>query len=197
MDFNQVRYFLTLSKTLNFTRAAELCFVSQPALTQAIRRLEEELGGELVSRNGREITVTTLGRALHCHFEQIDRSRQLVRATSKAVTSGEIDELNIGIMCTIGPRVLTRLLNDFQAQYPMVSFTLHDVTLDSIHRLLLSGELDGAFCGFHSSTPPQLRYIDWFEEQMVVDFSKDNEFVKKNFVSILDKAKKNYVDSLK
>ncbi|OUR87209.1 hypothetical protein A9Q81_26210 [Gammaproteobacteria bacterium 42_54_T18] len=47
MDFNQIRYFLTLSETLNFTRAAEQCFVSQPALTQAIRRLEDELGGEL------------------------------------------------------------------------------------------------------------------------------------------------------
>ena len=48
MDFNQIRYFLKLADTLNFTRAAEQCFVSQPALTQAIKRLEVELGGELV-----------------------------------------------------------------------------------------------------------------------------------------------------
>ncbi len=196
MDFNQIRYFLTLSETLNFTRAAEQCFVSQPALTQAIRRLEDELGGELVCRNGREISVTTLGKSLRRHFEQIDRSRQLVRATSKAVISGEIDELNIGIMCTIGPRVLARLLEDFQVQHPMVSFTLHDVTLDSIPNLLLSGELDGAFCGFHSLPHPELSYIDLFEEPMVVAFPKGHEFADMNVVPLRDIAKQSYVDRL-
>ncbi len=196
MDFNQVRYFLALSETLNFTRAAEQCFVSQPALTQAIRRLEDELGGELVCRGGREVSVTALGKSLHGHFEQIDRSRQLVKTTSKAVVSGEIDELNIGIMCTIGPRVLARLLDDFQAQHPMVSFVLHDVTLDSIPNSLLSGELDGVFCGLHCSPHPQLNYIDLFEEQMVVAFPKGHAFTNMNEVPLREIAKQSYVDRL-
>jgi len=60
MDFNQVRYFLSVSDTLNFTRAAELCNVTQPALTQAIKRLENELGGEL--------WIRTMLRSAHDKF---------------------------------------------------------------------------------------------------------------------------------
>lgn len=74
VDFNQVRYFLALADCLNFTRAAERCNVSQPALTQAIRRLENELGGELIRREGRDSELTTLGRSLRGYFEEIERT---------------------------------------------------------------------------------------------------------------------------
>ena len=53
MEFNQVRYFLALAETLNFTRAAEKCNVSQPALTRSIKLLEQELNGPLLIRNGK------------------------------------------------------------------------------------------------------------------------------------------------
>ena len=196
MDFNQVRYFLALSETLNFTHAAEKCYVTQPALTQAIRRLEDELGGELICRNGRNTELTSLGKMIHGYFEQIDRARHLVRATAKAVTSGEIAELNIGIMCTIGPRVLARLLDEFQLQHPMVSLVLHDVTPDLIPDMLLSGELDGAFCARHCSPNSQLKYVDLFEEPMVVAFPTNHEFAEMNAVPLRAIAKQRYVDRL-
>ena len=53
MDFNQVRYSLGVANTLNFALAAKQCYVSQPALTQAVRRLQTEVGGELIHRDGR------------------------------------------------------------------------------------------------------------------------------------------------
>lgn len=194
MDFNQVRYFLVLSETLNFTRAAEQCFVSQPALTQAIRRLEHELGGKLFSRGGRKIAVTKLGAMLRKHFEQIDYSKNLVQSTSKAVISREIDKLNIGIMCTIGPRVLARLLKTFQSQFPMVSFVLFDVKPEEVPNLLITGELDGVFCTRHSTLHPQLRYINLFEEPMVVAFPADHEFSTMNAVPLRAIAEQPYID---
>ncbi|WP_170766709.1 LysR family transcriptional regulator, partial [Ruegeria lacuscaerulensis] len=121
MDFNQIRYFLALAETLNFTRAAEQCYVSQPALTQAIKRLETELGGDLVVRDGRFTELTELGKSLRGHFQQIDQTRHLVRSTAKAVTSGEVAELNIGLMCTIGPGVLSGMLDAFRMEHPMIS----------------------------------------------------------------------------
>ena len=156
MDFNQVRYFLALAETLNFTRAAEQCYVTQPALTQGIKRLENELGGELLHRDGRYTELTDLGRALRSHFEQINRTRHLVRTTAKAVISGDIAELNIGVMCTIGPRVLAVMLNSFQMSHPMISIVLHDVTPTPIENLLLTGGLDAIFCARHGSAHSQL-----------------------------------------
>src|SRR5260370_27395513 len=69
MELFQVRYFLALSKMLNFTRAAEACNVSQPALTRAMQRLEEELGGPLLYRERSLTQLTELGRAMLPHLE--------------------------------------------------------------------------------------------------------------------------------
>jgi DNA-binding transcriptional LysR family regulator len=196
MDFNQVRYFLAVSDTLNFTRAAQQCHVSQPALTQAIKRLESELGGELIHRDGRYTELTALGKTLRGHFQQIDRTRQLVRATAKSVTSGEVAELNIGLMCTIGPIALSEMLNQFQAEHPMVSLVFHDVTPSSIEDLLLSGAIDGAICSRRGSANRQLRYIELFEEPIVVAFAQDHPFSELDAVPLQAVADYRYVDRL-
>ncbi len=64
MDLTQIRYLLSLARTLNFTRAAEACNVTQPALTKSIQRLEEELGGPLLLRERSLTRLTALGQAL-------------------------------------------------------------------------------------------------------------------------------------
>lgn len=197
MDFNQVRYFLALADSLNFTRAAEHCYVSQPALTQAIKRLETELGGELIHRDGRYTELTELGKSLRSHFEQIDRTRHIVRKTAKAVITGEISELNIGIMCTIGPRIISGLLDTFYMDHPKVSIVLHDVTTESIEDLLLSGVIDGAFYASHQDRlHPKLKYIELFKENMVITFHTGHRFSKLNEVDFLEIGKENYVDRL-
>ena len=196
MDFNQIRYFLALADTLNFTRAAENCYVTQPALTQAIKRLETELGGELIHRSGRDNELTELGKSLRSHFEQIDRTRHLVRTTAKAFTQGEIGEFNIGLMCTIGPIMLTRILDDFQTANPMVSLLLHDVSPEMIGDLLVSGGIDGAFCSQRGEPDPRLSYIDLFDEPMVVAFPDGHAFAELNTVPLKTIAQERYVDRL-
>ena len=73
MEMHQIRYFLAVAETLNFTRAAEECHVAQPSLSRAIRKLEEELGGDLFRRERNRTHLTDLGRAmqplLHQAFE--------------------------------------------------------------------------------------------------------------------------------
>lgn len=196
MDFNQVRYFLALSDTLNFTRAAERCHISQPALTQAIKRMENELGGDLILRDGRHTELTELGKSLRTYFEQIDQARQMLRSTAIAVTSGEVAELNIGVMCTLGPRILANFLNQFQLQHPKITLILHDVVLQSIPDLLLSGAIDGAFCSRHEMSHAALRYVHLYEEDMVVAFAEGHEFNNLDTVPLKDISKHRYVDRL-
>jgi DNA-binding transcriptional LysR family regulator len=73
MDMQQVKYFLALCEELNFTRAAIRCGISQPSLTNAIKRLEEELGGQLFHRRP-STRLSTLGRAVRPHLRKIVKS---------------------------------------------------------------------------------------------------------------------------
>ena len=71
MELYQIRYFLALCETLNFARAAERCNVSQPSLTRAVQKLEQELGGLLIRRERRRTHLTELGELVH-RFHETD-----------------------------------------------------------------------------------------------------------------------------
>ena len=83
MEFHQVTYFLAACDTLNFTRAAEVCNVSQPALTVAIRKLEEELGGDLFLRGARALSLTDLGKVMRTHLGRLTETRDAARSAAR------------------------------------------------------------------------------------------------------------------
>lgn len=196
MDFNQVRYFLALAVTLNFTRAAEQCHVAQPTLTQAIKRLEDELGGPLILREGKYSRLTTLGRTLRAHFEKIDSARRALKDSALALAAGDAVELNIGLMCTIGPKMLAGFLDEFQRMFPSATLFLHDVTPDAIAELLLSGALDGAFSARHDAKHERLEHQLLYEEAMVVAFPPGHPFAEMSAVPLDVIARHRYLDRL-
>ena len=103
MEMHQVRYFLAVADTLNFTRAAEQCHVSQPALTRAIQQLEEELGGLLLRRERRLTHLTDFGRLIEPHLRQLFADAEAAKTTAKRFLNMQAAELRLGVMCTIGP----------------------------------------------------------------------------------------------
>ena len=78
MDIQQAKYFLALCAELNFTRAAARCGISQPSLTNAIKRLEKEFGGKLFERHP-STRLSTLGRVVRPHLEKVVKSASLAR----------------------------------------------------------------------------------------------------------------------
>ena len=107
MELNQIRYFLNLADTLNFTEAAMRSGVSQPTLTRAIQRLEQELGGTLVYRDGKDSRLTALGREIRSEFAAIADSEQRVRAISLNRVRGRRENLTLGVVNTIAPALIT------------------------------------------------------------------------------------------
>src|SRR2546429_236839 len=79
MELHQIRYYLALCETLNFARAAERCNVSQPSLTRAVQKLEQELGGLLIRREGRRTHLTELGRIVRPMLQEVVAHAQLTR----------------------------------------------------------------------------------------------------------------------
>ena len=106
MEMHQVRYFLAVARTLNFTRAAEECHVAQPSLTRAIRQLEGELGGDLFRRERPQSQLTDLGQRMLPLLKQCYDSALSARSLAAAIKSGEVGSLRLALSHTIDPSLV-------------------------------------------------------------------------------------------
>ena len=107
MEMHQVRYFLAVARTLNFTRAAEECNVAQPSLTRAIRQLEGELGGDLFRRERPHAQLTELGQRMLPLLKQCYDSAMSARALASAIKKAEVGSLRLALSTTIDPSLVT------------------------------------------------------------------------------------------
>ncbi|MBI3367830.1 MAG: LysR family transcriptional regulator [Burkholderiales bacterium] len=101
MELYQIRYFLAVAETQNFTRASERAYVSQPALTKAIQRLEETLGGRLFDRAKNPVQLTELGQAMLPNMRQIYDGALRAREEARRIVKNKRETVRVGVMCTI------------------------------------------------------------------------------------------------
>lgn len=142
MDLRQLRYFTVVAETLNFHRAAERLNISQPPLTVAIRKLEDDLGARLFDRESRGVQLTDAGRAalpvVRATLEQAGRVREAV----KRGRVGESGTLSIGFVGSATSAALPRIIPAFREYYPDVDLHLDEMTSVSIADALTEGRLD-------------------------------------------------------
>lgn len=196
MELAQIRYFLAVAESLNFTSAAKACAVSQPALSKAVRKLEADLGAELFDRNSQQVELTNFGRTMRIQFERVEDSRRKALDTARAAATTPAQALNIGVMCTIGPHRFCRFLEAFRSSHPRVEVTLHDVTAAKIPGLLLSGSLDCVFCARAHEHDQRFQAIDLFQEKMLVAFAHGHRFGDLAAVPLSEIAREAYLDRL-
>jgi DNA-binding transcriptional LysR family regulator len=168
MEMQQVRYFVALSNTLNFTRAAEQCNVSQPALTRAIQQLEHELGGPLFHRERGNTHLSELGRMMLPYLATVEEQARAARDQARAVKKLERATLTIGTMCTIGPQLVSELMVRFRAQHPNVEVRVIDAGAPEMIDKLQKGELEVAIVGVPQELPEGLHQLPIFEERFVI-----------------------------
>src|SRR3569833_2357795 len=106
MELHQIRYFLAVASTLNFTRAAEQCNVTQPALTKSVQKLEQELGGQLIFRERQLTQLTDLGREVLPVLERTLASACAVLRRAEEFQRMEIASLGIGLTPSVSPSLL-------------------------------------------------------------------------------------------
>src|SRR5689334_10179921 len=168
MEMQQVRYFVALARTLNFTRAAEQCNVSQPALTRAIQQLEHELGGPLFHRERGNTHLSELGRMMLPYLQSVEESARAARDQARAVKRLERATLTIGTMCTIGPQLISELLVQFRTQHPDVEVQIIDAGGPQMVEMLEKGDLEVAIVGVPGELPESLHQLPIFEERFVI-----------------------------
>lgn len=140
MELFQLRYFVKAGELKSFTRAAEACCVSQPALSQAIQRLEDELRQPLFERGGRQIALTEAGQRFFAHANQIVKLADDAKAIM--TDDGQSGTLRVSAIPTVAPYLLPHLARQFVERFPLVRLELsEDVTEQALKRCR-SGEVD-------------------------------------------------------
>jgi len=170
MEMHQIRYFLAVVDTLNFTRAAEQCHVSQPALTRAIQQLEAELGGLLLRRERKLTHLTDFGRLIEPHLRQLHADADAAKSTAKRFLSLQGAEVRLGVMCTIGPVRFMGFLAHFRSANPGCEITLVEGVPTRLSELLLRGELDLAVMAQPDPFNERLEIFPLYRERFCIAF---------------------------
>jgi len=188
-----VRYYLTLCDTLNFTRAAEICNVTQPALTRAIQKLEEELGGPLISRERSHTHLTDLGKLMRPYLETVFNATEEARAKAADYSKLDLAPLDLGIMCTLGPARLVGLLERLSLEVPGMQVSMREGRASKLVAELEGGALDVALVA-HPVYSERLHPRPLYRERYVIAFRKGHRFEQMNAISFNELDGEDYVE---
>lgn len=142
MEIRKLQYFLTVAREENITRAAEILFISQPALSRQIQQLEDELGVQLVIRGKRKIELTEVGMLLRNRAEEILSLIEKTENECKAFDSIINGQIFVGIPESNAGKQLIELLNSFRSEYPEATYDVYTGTGDDIQDRMEKGLVD-------------------------------------------------------
>jgi DNA-binding transcriptional LysR family regulator len=179
MELHQVRYFLALARSLNFTRAAEQCNVTQPALTKAIQKLELELGGVLIHRERQLTQLTDLGKLVLPMLQRTYAAAESVRASAEEFRRHEIAPLKIALASCICASVLEAPLTEIARFMPGLQVELLEAEPPELNSLLLGGEISAAISSDDAGeVPVRIDHWDLFEEQLFILTPKNSRIAE-------------------
>ena len=144
MTLTELRYIVAVARERHFGRAAEACFVSQPTLSVAIKKLEEELDLKLFERGASEVSVTPLGEAIVRQAQSVLEQAAAIKEIAKRGKDPLSGPLRLGIIYTIGPYLLPELVRNVIALTPQMPLMLQENFTVKLLDMLRTGELDCA-----------------------------------------------------
>jgi LysR family hydrogen peroxide-inducible transcriptional activator len=167
LTLKQLRYFEALAQQRHFGRAAEVCAISQPALSMQIKELEQSVVTPLFERGPREITLTSFGE------EFLERASAILRAVddlgdlAQAAQNRWVGRLRLGVIPTIAPYLLPRIIGDLTRQHPGLDIHVRETLTSKLLQELGAGRLDAAILALPISDPT-LHEVPLFSEEFVL-----------------------------
>lgn len=188
MEFHQVRYFLAVSETLNFTRAAEQCHVAQPSLSRAIQKLEDELGGPLFRRERGRTHLTELGRSMLPFLTQCHTSALAAKAQAATLGSTDRAPLRLGLAASIDLGVIAPFLTELARVWPGLELNLQRGTTGEILAILEAGEIEIAVAPETGAQWERLDRAALYTDDFVLMTPPDHDLARRNRVALSDLA---------
>ena len=144
MTLTELKYIVAVARAKHFGHAAEACFVAQPTLSVAIKKLEDELGVVLFERGGAEISVTPLGAQIVAQAERVLEQTAAIKELAKQNKDPLAGPLRLGVIYTIGPYLLPPLVKRMIETTPQMPLVLQENFTVKLLEMLRQGELDAA-----------------------------------------------------
>jgi LysR family hydrogen peroxide-inducible transcriptional activator len=144
VNLRALQYFVKLSDLRHFSKAAEACFVSQPTLSTQIKKLEDELGVQLVERSPRKIMLTPVGAEIAERARLVLSDVDQIRAVARCAGDPADGNLRLGLFPTLAPYLLPHVIPTIRRRYPNLRLQLAEEKTEDILKMLQQGELDAA-----------------------------------------------------
>ena len=184
MELHQVRYFVAVASTLNFTRAAEQCNVTQPALTKGVQKLEYELGGQLIHRERLLTQLTELGKEVLPMLEHTLAAAEAVRRRAQEYRQKEVAPLKIGLAPSISVSLVLEPIAEIAKFVPGLRVELREGATKKLVDLLLGGEISAAVVGDVQDMPARIDDWSLFEERYVAVLAPTHQLANRPSIGI-------------
>jgi DNA-binding transcriptional LysR family regulator len=196
MEMHQVRYFVAAARVLSFTRAAEQCHVTQPALTGALKKLEAELGGPLFHRERNRLSLTDLGRRMEPLLADVLERTEAARSAAESLRLLRQAPVRVGVMPTLGPVRLCRFLAGFEHTHPGIEVAIREGRPAELAALLEADEIDAAIVNPIDLPAETCRIEPLYSERYVVLLPPGHALRGQDAVALRDLDRQPYVDRL-
>ena len=185
MTLTELKYIVAVARAKHFGHAAEACFVAQPTLSVAIKKLEDELGVVLFERGGAEISVTPLGAQIIAQAERVLEQTAAIKELAKQNKDPLAGPLRLGVIYTIGPYLLPPLVKNLIERVPQMPLILQENFTVRLLEMLRQGELDAAIMALplpeHGMSTQTL-----YDEPFVVAVPQHHPWAKRKSVPAAD-----------
>jgi DNA-binding transcriptional LysR family regulator len=186
MEMHQVRYFLAVARTLNFTRAAEECNVTQPSLTRAIQKLEEEFDGLLFRRERALTHLTDLGRQMLPHLQRTFEAAQAAKALARGIGKVRVAPLTLGLAQSVKSPQVADVLGEVGTGLPGFQLTLNLGSSGELLQAAIRGELDLVIVERPDECPDRLDEWELFNQRYVFVVRSDHRLAALDGVAVAD-----------
>jgi DNA-binding transcriptional LysR family regulator len=193
MEMHQVRYFLAVARTLNFTKAADECNVAQPSLTRAIKLLEGELGGDLFRRERPRAMLTPLGERMYPLLKQCYDSAQSARALAAMIKDGEVGALKIAVSGSIELGLILSEVNELRRAFSEIELKILRGTGAQLVEYLKAGDAELAIAAAIGGAWDRLDSWTLFEEPFDTVFSRSHRLASHERIALEDLARERFL----
>ena len=185
MTLTELRYVVAVARERHFGRAAETCFVSQPTLSVAIKKLEDELGVTLFERGGSEVGVTSIGTQIVEQAKRVLEQSLAIREIAKTGKDPLNEPLRLGVIYTIGPYLLPQLVKRLIADAPQMALILEENYTTRLIDQLRHSEIDAAILAL--PLPEAGMMIQpLYDEEFIVAVPRDHPWKERGHVTAAD-----------